>query len=84
MPDEGLKELYIDELKDLYSAENQLVKALPKIQTAPHYAVPAEKRDFSIPGHDCNTTPESRRRSHNRTGLNACCAYGPPNHRQNS
>ena len=26
MPNEGLKELYIDELKDLYSAETQLVK----------------------------------------------------------
>jgi ferritin-like metal-binding protein YciE len=34
MPNEGLKELYIDELKDLYSAENQLVKALPKMATA--------------------------------------------------
>jgi len=31
MPQQGLKELYIDELKDLYSAENQLVKALPKM-----------------------------------------------------
>jgi ferritin-like metal-binding protein YciE len=31
---EGLKELYIDELKDLYSAESQLVKALPKIAKA--------------------------------------------------
>ena len=30
----GLKELYIDELKDLYSAENQLVKALPKMAKA--------------------------------------------------
>jgi ferritin-like metal-binding protein YciE len=29
-----LKELYIDELKDLYSAENQLVKALPKMAKA--------------------------------------------------
>jgi ferritin-like metal-binding protein YciE len=29
--DKGLKELYIDELKDLYSAETQLVKALPKM-----------------------------------------------------
>jgi ferritin-like metal-binding protein YciE len=26
-----LKELYIDELRDLYNAENQLVKALPKM-----------------------------------------------------
>ena len=28
------KELYIDELKDLYNAENQLVKALPKMAKA--------------------------------------------------
>jgi ferritin-like metal-binding protein YciE len=34
MAHEGLKELYIDELKDLYSAENQLVKALPKMAKA--------------------------------------------------
>jgi ferritin-like metal-binding protein YciE len=34
MPDQGLKELYVDELKDLYSAENQLVKALPKMAKA--------------------------------------------------
>ena len=34
MPEQGLKELYIDELKDLYNAENQLVKALPKITKA--------------------------------------------------
>ena len=34
MPNEGLKELYVDELKDLYSAENQLVKALPKLAKA--------------------------------------------------
>ena len=31
---EGLKELYIDELKDLYNAENQLMKALPKMAKA--------------------------------------------------
>lgn len=31
---EGLKQLYIDELKDLYSAETQLVKALPKMAKA--------------------------------------------------
>ena len=30
----GLNELYIDELKDLYSAENQLVKAPPKMAKA--------------------------------------------------
>ena len=34
MPDTGLKQLYIDELKDLYNAENQLVKALPKLAKA--------------------------------------------------
>src|ERR1700690_1581706 len=34
MAEKGLKELYIDELKDLYSAENQLVKALPKMAKA--------------------------------------------------
>jgi ferritin-like metal-binding protein YciE len=34
MPDQALKELYIDELKDLYNAENQLVKALPKMAKA--------------------------------------------------
>ena len=34
MPNEGLKELYIDELKDLYNAENQLLKALPKMARA--------------------------------------------------
>ena len=31
MADKGLMELYVDELKDLYNAENQLVKALPKM-----------------------------------------------------
>jgi len=34
MPEQDLKELYIDELKDLYNAENQLVKALPKMAKA--------------------------------------------------
>ena len=34
MPNKGLKQLYLDELKDLYSAENQLVKALPKMAKA--------------------------------------------------
>src|SRR5260370_13345363 len=31
MPKTSLRELYIDELRDLYSAETQLVKALPKM-----------------------------------------------------
>jgi len=34
MENKGLRELYIDELKDLYSAENQLIKALPKMAKA--------------------------------------------------
>src|SRR6476659_5065725 len=34
MADQGLKELYIDELKDIYNAETQLVKALPKMAKA--------------------------------------------------
>ena len=34
MKSNGLRNLYIDELKDLYSAENQLVKALPKMAKA--------------------------------------------------
>jgi ferritin-like metal-binding protein YciE len=34
MPNESLKKLYLDELKDLFSAENQLVKALPKMAKA--------------------------------------------------
>ena len=31
MESESLRELYVEELKDLYSAENQLLKALPKM-----------------------------------------------------
>lgn len=31
---EGLKKLFIDQLSDLYSAENQLIKALPKMVNA--------------------------------------------------
>ncbi|MCE9544201.1 MAG: ferritin-like domain-containing protein [Planctomycetia bacterium] len=32
----SLEDLYVDELKDLYSAENQLLKALPKMADAAH------------------------------------------------
>ena len=32
MSNESFKKLYVDELKDLYSAENQLIKALPKME----------------------------------------------------
>jgi ferritin-like metal-binding protein YciE len=34
MQENQLKELYLEELKDLYSAENQLVKAIPKMAKA--------------------------------------------------
>ena len=34
MEKNALKELYIDELRDIYNAENQLVKALPKMAKA--------------------------------------------------
>jgi ferritin-like metal-binding protein YciE len=34
MQREALMELYVDELKDIYNAENQLVKALPKMAQA--------------------------------------------------
>ena len=34
MPNQNFKKLYVDELKDLFSAENQLLKALPKMAKA--------------------------------------------------
>jgi hypothetical protein len=34
MEQSELKELFVDELKDIYSAETQLVKALPKMAKA--------------------------------------------------
>src|ERR1700722_18004266 len=34
MKENALRELYVDELRDIYSAENQLVKALPKMAKA--------------------------------------------------
>jgi ferritin-like metal-binding protein YciE len=34
MTKNSLKELYVEELKDLFSAENQLTKALPKMAKA--------------------------------------------------
>ena len=41
---ENLRELYVEELKDLYSAENQLLKALPKMAKAA--ASPSLKKAF--------------------------------------
>jgi ferritin-like metal-binding protein YciE len=34
VPNESFKKLYLDELKDLFSAENQMLKALPKMAKA--------------------------------------------------
>ena len=34
----SLKDVFIEELRDLYSAENQLVKALPKMAKAASHA----------------------------------------------
>lgn len=31
MKEDRLKHLFVEELKDIYSAENQMVKALPKL-----------------------------------------------------
>jgi ferritin-like metal-binding protein YciE len=42
---DSLEELFVDELKDLYNAENQLVKALPKL--AKKAASPALKKAFT-------------------------------------
>jgi ferritin-like metal-binding protein YciE len=42
MKNENLRELLIEELKDLYSAENQLTKALPKV--AKHASDPELKK----------------------------------------
>jgi ferritin-like metal-binding protein YciE len=45
MPMDNLQQLYVAELKDLYSAENQILKALPRmIKAATH---PQLKRAFS-------------------------------------
>jgi ferritin-like metal-binding protein YciE len=36
MPENSLQELYVEQLRDLYNAENQLVKALAKMAKAAH------------------------------------------------
>ena len=38
MPMDHLQELYVEELKDLYSAENQILKALPRMIKAASHA----------------------------------------------
>ena len=42
---ETLKDLYVEQLRDLYSAENQILKALPKMEKAAH--APALKAAFT-------------------------------------
>ena len=42
---ETLKDLYVEQLRDLYSAENQILKALPKMEKAAHD--PALKAAFA-------------------------------------
>ncbi|MDB4879196.1 MAG: hypothetical protein JWL60_642 [Gemmatimonadetes bacterium] len=45
MPMENLQELYVEELKDLYSAENQILKGMPRMIKAA--TNPALKRAFT-------------------------------------
>jgi ferritin-like metal-binding protein YciE len=57
MPMESLKELYVEELKDLYNAENQILKALPRmIKAATH---PQLKRAFTK--HEKQTREQAKR-----------------------
>jgi ferritin-like metal-binding protein YciE len=54
---ETLRDLYVDELKDLYSAENQILKALPKmIKAATHREL---KRAFTT--HERQTRQQVKR-----------------------
>jgi ferritin-like metal-binding protein YciE len=54
---ETLRDLYIDELKDLYSAENQILKALPRmIKVSSH---PQLKKAFST--HERQTREHAKR-----------------------
>jgi ferritin-like metal-binding protein YciE len=45
MPMESLQELYVEEIKDLYSAENQILKALPRMIKAARH--PQLKKAFA-------------------------------------
>ncbi len=63
---ESLRDLYVDELKDLYSAENQILKALPKmIKAASHREL---KRAF--------TTHERQTRQHVKRLEQVCRELG--------
>ena len=57
MPMESLRELYVEEIKDLYSAENQILKALPRMIKAA--SSPQLKRAFSR--HERQTREHARR-----------------------
>ena len=50
MPAENLHELFVDELKDIYDAEKQLTKALPKMAKAADQPGPA-RGVRGTPGH---------------------------------
>ena len=57
MPMESLQELYVEEIKDLYSAEHQILKALPRMIKAA--SSPQLKRAFSR--HERQTREHARR-----------------------
>ena len=54
---DSLRELYVEELKDLYSAENQILKALPRMIKASSH--PQLKRAFSK--HETQTRKHAKR-----------------------
>ena len=53
----SLRELYVDELKDLYSAENQILKALPRMAKAASHTT--LKRAFAL--HERQTRAQAKR-----------------------
>jgi len=55
----ALSEVLVDELRDMYSAENQLVKALPKMAQG---AINKELK--SLYGKDCDMNPARDKRRH--------------------
>lgn len=57
MPMESLQELYVEEIKDLYSAENQILKALPRMIKAA--SSPALKKAFTK--HERQTREHAKR-----------------------
>lgn len=57
MPGNTLKELYVDELRDLYDNENQLIKALPRLAKA----AASEKLKSGIQHHLEQTKEQAKR-----------------------